>query len=65
MDNFSAAGQRVRCRDCGRQFTCTPEDDYFHTEDQLQAGVRTVENGRCEPCFFKFFGVTTVVHVPA
>ena len=26
---FDAAGQQVTCRDCGRTYTCTPEEDYF------------------------------------
>lgn len=42
----------VKCADCGKEYTCTPETDYFHP-----AGFpdeKTTENGYCWDCFMRF-----------
>lgn len=34
--------EQVRCRDCGREFQCTPWDDYYN--------ATTADDGTCEQC---------------
>lgn len=47
---FDASWQMVRCRDCGREYQCTPEDDYYN--------ATTTEDGLCEPCVLRGAGFT-------
>lgn len=41
--------QSVRCRDCGRTYVCTPQDDYYD--------ATTPTDGRCLACLVKGAGL--------
>lgn len=47
---FSAAWREVTCAGCGKQYQCTPSQDYFHEPGVLAAGTQTLENGYCMTC---------------
>jgi hypothetical protein len=47
MMTYSAAGQRVTCRKCGRTYTCTPADDYYARDGEEVTGPG---DGLCFGC---------------
>ena len=51
MSRVDARYQRVRCAGCGREYTCSPSEDYFHPAGFEDDG--TLENGYCWGCFIK------------
>jgi hypothetical protein len=57
---ISAAWQQVKCADCGREYRCTPTDDYYH-RPTVDPTKRTLTNGVCEPCLV---GDLRVVEMP-
>jgi hypothetical protein len=61
---FDATWQQVTCRDCKREYTCTPEDDYFGDASGKRPDSPT--SGRCFGCLLKAGGMdpeTTPVRV--
>lgn len=52
MSDFDQRWQQVKCRDCGREFQCTPWDDYYN--------ATSAEDGVCERCLI---GGRKLVHV--
>lgn len=52
----------VKCVDCGKEYICTPEEDYFclaGTEDDA-----TATNGYCWTCFMKATSMNTAQPEP-
>lgn len=43
--------RKVKCRDCSREYVCTPADDYYDATNST--------DGRCEQCTL---GGMTLVH---
>ena len=41
----------VTCVDCGKEYHCTPSEDYFHPEAAGEESTAT--NGYCWDCFMK------------
>jgi hypothetical protein len=57
----------VKCagEGCGKEYTCTPTTDYFHTAEQEKEGVeKTAENGFCWDCFMKVTGMSSQPEPP-
>ena len=48
--NEAVQWQQVTCRDCGRSYQCTPEDDYYGP-----SGSRT--GGQCFGCLLRANGL--------
>jgi len=46
---WSPVWKKVTCKDCGREFVFTPNDDYY--------GSSTPTDGVCESCLFKAAGI--------
>lgn len=52
---FDAAWQQVTCRDCGRTYICTPEDDYLGAPGE---GLpKDATSGRCFGCALRAGGL--------
>jgi hypothetical protein len=51
--NTSIQGKQVKCRACGREYTCTPADDYYNST--------TPKNGWCTACFLKKHGCVRMI----
>jgi hypothetical protein len=45
------AYQDVTCENCGKEYTCTPEEDYYHLAGFK--GEKTTDNGLCWDCFME------------
>lgn len=43
MSRVDACWKMVRCRQCGREYRCTPTQDYYEST--------TLEDGLCWDCF--------------
>ncbi len=43
------AYENVTCRKCGRQYVCTPQDDYYN--------AKTPTDGLCEKCLLESGGL--------
>ena len=52
---FDARWQQVTCRDCKREYTCTPEEDYFGDADGSIPESAT--SGRCFACMLTAGGM--------
>jgi hypothetical protein len=52
---FNSAGQQVTCRDCGRTWMCTPEDDYLVAPGEGLPD--SVTSGRCFGCALRARGL--------
>jgi hypothetical protein len=50
---FDAARQQVTCRDCGRTYTCSPDDDYFGERGRPDSPT----SGRCWDCMLTAGGL--------
>jgi hypothetical protein len=46
----------VTCADCGKEYVCTPDEDYFHPGD-FDPETITATNGYCWTCFMKIMGM--------
>jgi hypothetical protein len=46
--------QMVWCRGCGKQYRCTPDQDYFH---KPETGEPMEINGYCWDCFLEATGM--------
>lgn len=42
-------GRKVRCKDCGKEYICTPENDYYHYTNN--------KDGVCEQCLLQEHGL--------
>jgi len=51
---YSAAGQQVTCKDCGRTYICTPSDDYWAKDGET---VTCCTDGRCWVCLLAANGI--------
>jgi len=47
---FDAAWQQVTCKDCGRHYECTPDDDYYARAGEVVTGPT---DGLCSACLMK------------
>jgi hypothetical protein len=49
----------VTCTDCGKEYVCTPSQDYFHTKEQTADPEfeKLLDNGYCWDCFMKVTGM--------
>lgn len=45
MERVSAAWKEVKCADCGKEYQCTPEQDYYNNT--------TLTDGLCWDCLLK------------
>jgi hypothetical protein len=48
---WSPCWKQVKCRTCGREYTCTPDDDYYNSTNAT--------DGVCEKCLLNKAGITT------
>lgn len=48
MSAYDPRWQQVTCRDCGRTYTCTPEDDCY--------GADSATTGQCFACLLTAHG---------
>ena len=60
---WSAAGQQVTCRSCGRTWTCAAEDDYYG--DPGQPAPAGPDQGRCFDCLCRGAGLDPARAIPA
>lgn len=50
-----ARWQQVKCADCGKEYQCTPQTDYYFPSEFV--GIRTLDNGFCWDCFMGEVGM--------
>jgi hypothetical protein len=55
VTDVDARWQEVTCSECGKQYVCTPDQDYFHPDDFI--GRKTLESGLCWDCFMEYHGM--------
>lgn len=51
--NKSVCGKQVKCKACGREYRCTPVDDYYNST--------TTTDGSCIDCLAKENGCGRVI----
>lgn len=50
--SFSTAWKEVKCRVCGREYTCTPADDYYNCTNAT--------DGVYEKCLLQPYGISSI-----
>jgi hypothetical protein len=54
-DDVDCRWQEVKCAGCGKEYTCTPQQDYFTPAGFTEP--KTLTNGYCWDCFMEVTGM--------
>jgi hypothetical protein len=62
----------VKCAKCGKEYQCTPSQDYFHPDgkfigedfDHFPPDKKTTDNGYCWDCFLEVTGMKSQPEPP-